>query len=382
MPQNLIFYSITFGCDPEFFFSKSGKILGAEKILPEGGMIYKPGEGIKKNDGDNTTVSSQGFNSSKIVIDGVQAELNPRPNTCRANLANEISCCMTKLYKEIIKTNEGLSIDFSQNIKVDKKEFTSLSEKSKRLGCAASANAYGEKSKINIKKSRILTSRSAGGHIHIGTSNTDTNKVKKVLQNAANLVPLLDAIVGNTCVLIDRDPGNIKRRRLYGRAGEYRTPKHGLEYRVLSNFWLRNYALMSFVMGLVRQTVIIAANSTFGDNYAKMIQSAVKRADIKKAINQNDFAQAYINFKKIEPLLCEMFPENRTDYPLTGENMNLFRHFVRRGLDHWFKEEPLKHWVNLPEGHDRGWETFLETKVKDDLTEANKEAKRQLKPCN
>ena len=52
---------VTLGCDPEFFFSKNGAIVGSEKVLDKNGFVVN--------------------GSSKFVIDGVQAELNPIPNT-------------------------------------------------------------------------------------------------------------------------------------------------------------------------------------------------------------------------------------------------------------------------------------------------------------
>ena len=38
-----------------------------------------------------------------------------------------------------------------------------------------------------------------------------------------------------------------KRRELYGKAGAYRVKPYGVEYRVLSNFWLKSPALMQWV---------------------------------------------------------------------------------------------------------------------------------------
>ena len=138
--------NINLGCDPEFFFSKNGEILGAEKIIPERGIVYDPGTNHKR-DGDYTSLDKS---ISKIIIDGVQAELNPRPNSCRANLGNEISACFNKIHKEI--KNKGVGIDFSGVIEVGKGEFDSLSEKSKKFGCDPDINVY--KNQINKLRQR------------------------------------------------------------------------------------------------------------------------------------------------------------------------------------------------------------------------------------
>jgi hypothetical protein len=145
---------------------------------------------------------------------------------------------------------------------------------------------------VDPEKYRI---RSAAGHIHLGdASGSTTSSQWAALHSPDRLVPILDIIVGNTCVLLDRDPGNVERRRVYGRAGEYRTPPYGIEYRVLSNFWLRSYSLMSFVMSLSRfavglLTATIHNGGRKGVNYEAELLKLVNMDDIRRAINENDF---------------------------------------------------------------------------------------------
>lgn len=52
-------HTIIFGADPEFFFTQNGEVVGSEKIL--------------------NTQHSPGTPLSKIIVDGVQAEINPHP---------------------------------------------------------------------------------------------------------------------------------------------------------------------------------------------------------------------------------------------------------------------------------------------------------------
>jgi len=384
--------NICLGCDPEFFFSKSGKVLGAEKIIPERGIVYEPGTNMKR-DGDYTSL---GKTKSKIIIDGIQAELNPRPNTCRANLGNEISACFNKIYKEI--KEKGIDIDFSGVIEVDTKEFDSLSEKSKKFGCDPDINVY--KNKINKVKvnPQVYRKRSAGGHIHlgvnlysvtvggsgskcsfekdrlnlhtlkngenIGENNLDLkglinlDSTAKTLQAPDRLIPILDILLGNTCVLIDRDNLASERRRIYGKAGDYRLTPYGIEYRTLSNFWLKSYQLMSLVMGLARMSVIIIAdNIDNNNNYEKEILEVSNFKLIEKAINKNDFELAMKNFLKVEPIILKAVGSNNF-FPLNTTTIDKFKYFISKGIDFWFKEYPLEHWIKLPEGHGIGWENF------------------------
>ena len=45
---------------------------------------------------------------------------------------------------------------------------------------------------------------------------------------------------------------------------------------------------------------------------------------------------------------------------------HIFEYFVKKGVNYWFKDDPIKHWTTMLEGHDRGWESFLIRTVKPD----------------
>ena len=372
-------YNVTLGCDPEFFFSGSrGQTTGAEKVLPEAGLVYPPGT-TGKRDGDYT--SCGGVAASKIVIDGVQAELNPRPNTCRANLGNEISACFRQLHTELEKNGKKIGVSFKPLVNITQKELDSLSEKSKTFGCAPSTNLYQHaESKITVDPKKYKK-RSAGGHIHLGAVGGYGDSVKNALANVDEMVYMLDIIVGNTSVLLDRDPNNVERRKVYGRAGEYRAKSYGIEYRTLSNYWLQSYQLMSFVTGLARMAVHIVAQSSLKDdgrNFAGEIKNAVKKEDIVKAIQENDFALAYSNFLKIQDILTEIASDVYS-YPINKVNINQFHWFVKKGISYWFKEDPFKHWITLPEGHGRGFESFLTNKVSVDMAKSKELSEALIK---
>ena len=350
--------TIYMGADPEFFFSKDGKVVGAEKIIPKEGLLTN-------NYGNN----------NNIKIDGIQAEINPPPDTCREALARNIGFCFLKLTQEMKKDKE-IKIDFTITKKLTKKELEEISEENKQLGCTPSLSTYKSRSLV-IKNPSLYQYRSAGGHIHLGEQDKDDymnhSKINKALKNPERLVPILDILVGNTCVLIDKDPNNKIRRRNYGRAGEYRTPDHGLEYRTLSNFWLKNYTLMSFVMSLARQAVVIVAHSTTKNNYEKMLRKKANMRDIKRAINNNDTELARKNFNKICPVISEIMQKQYGKFPLTKNSIPLFNFFAAKTLKSWFKADPVKHWesVAVRLGRHNGWESFLYKRVTPRFEKAN-----------
>lgn len=332
------FRRVMLGADPEFFFGKDGEVIGSEKVLPKGGI-----------------------GNGQIVIDGVQAEFNPIPSSCREGFAGNLRTCFLYLNEQV--KEKGVQATFAQTVEVTDKEMSTLSKESRRFGCAPSRNAYKEKNKIAIKDASKYRYRSAGGHLHLGVDNGDM-VVWNTLQRHRDVVRLLDIIVGNTCVLIDRDPGNIERRKVYGKAGEYRTPAHGLEYRTLSNFWLRCYPLMSFVTALAR----FAVNVAYSPEAEKRILACVDMKDIKKAINTNDYDLALSNFKKVKEAISSIHCDWQATYPLQGERVESFEYFAKKGLDHWFKEDPLQHWVSS--NLNQGWEHFLDFTVAPALAKA------------
>ena len=388
--------NVTLGCDPEFFFAKDGKVIGSEKVLPENGTLTQPADSMDSYHPEKS-------NLSKFIIDGVQAELNPRASSCRALLGNEIKRCFQDLHALMVE--KGVAADFSQCVEVDKAEMDSLSDKSKVFGCAPSKNCYGE-SKISVDP-RVYRGRSAGGHIHIGNCyskylinasfreqfraayelNQNPNNAWKIaeridyaLKASDIMVPVLDIVLGNTCVLVDRAPSNKERRKVYGKAGEHRIKDYGIEYRSLSNFWLRSYQLMSMVMGISRLAVHLVEQSTPENDYVKALFDAVKREDVIKAINENDFDLALANWKSIEDILYEACGTNFGNYPLNAKYRNAFYFFVNKGVDFWFEKDVVNHWTKAPEGHGTGWESFLSGRVSTELCKSRATTVIDLNP--
>jgi hypothetical protein len=196
-----------FGSDPEAFFERKGQIIGSEKLIPKQGINTRAG---------------------RIVRDGVQFELNPGSGTVN-QLATNIGRLFSAVQRRLDK-NPGVSICFDGLVEVSADELASLSPATRILGCMPSQNAY-QNRPINVDPV-LYRKRSSGGHIHIGTRD------RKFREQRQRAVYVFDILIGNSTVLLDRDPGAAERRENYGRAGEFRTPSHGLDYRTTSNFWL------------------------------------------------------------------------------------------------------------------------------------------------
>jgi hypothetical protein len=356
MPKNLPLAtaSVNFGADPELFVTKIGKksgkprVVGSERIINENMRV-----GIK--DGWGT-----------VVPDGVQAELHPHPTTCRAGFSSYVSECLVKLHEHAIKNK--LSLSFDQVVTVGARELSGLSHHAKHLGCSPSINFYGRLPKE--VDGMIYRRRSAAGHIHLGTTYISSGVVKP-----ESLVPLLDILVGVPSVLMDRDPKASERRKLYGRAGEYRLPEHGLEYRTLSNFWLTSYQVMSLVLAQARMAVDVAYSSTpqakvsFGKGIYSEAEKDLREAVgdlavVEKIINKNDYDGAFKLFQEvIKPWglgINQYYAGIFHNYPTPpAESVKNFEYFVSKPLSEWFPttqpSDVVNRWIN-ERGY--GWETY------------------------
>lgn len=372
IPANAQLYhpGVSLGCDPEFFFEKDGKIIGAEKVFTD--TIPK---GMAKSGG------------TKIVLDGVQAEINPSPGHCREGLSSQIAAAFQNLRTHLGNNPElaGVKVSFKTNILLSQEELGSLSEKAQKLGCLPSLNRALPKGAIDLGGA-VTRRRSAGGHLHLGMAG-NPQLMKPGMRET--LVDVLDIMLGNTCVLLDRDPKAALRRKYYGRAGEYRLPKHGLEYRTLSNFWLRHYVLMSFVTGVARNAVGVVATDAFREQNSRYMDSYSSTSDpyskaryssydwsavgelmrviggpkglvkVRKAINTNNWDLAKENFDKIKPFIERFIASNQTG--LTKGMLDNFELFItgikQDGLEAFFPQDPFEYWCNHHYGS--GWERFI-----------------------
>jgi hypothetical protein len=237
-----------------------------------------------------------------------------------------------------------VSIDWSGLVEVSRTELDSLSPENQVLGCQPSENVYGVRP---ILAGEYYPKRSAGGHIHVGGLPINLWQNYSETEHRAQLIPLFDILVGNSCVLLDRDEGQIERRRNYGRAGEFRKQPHGVEYRTLSSFWTRHYALLDFVLGMTNLAVSIAQMTASGSPIEDGLKDVVDIDNFILAIDTNDFSLARRNFESIVPFLRKELPE--TGFPLNPKNIDHFLGFgeavKEKGLTHYFPETPEVAWA-------------------------------------
>ena len=143
--------------------------------------------------------------------------------------------------------------------------------------------------------------RSCGGHVHLGYVEGSGNEFLLDPWGKIHTIRTMDAIHGLVSVLLDNTPKAIQRRELYGKAGCHRPTEYGIEYRALSNFWLKSpemvmlvYRLSGDVLRLVREGVAEEFYNSIGQ---ETIQDVINGGRIEEATK--------IIEKQVRPVLSE-----------------------------------------------------------------------------
>jgi hypothetical protein len=214
------------GADPEFFIvDNKFQIINAFRL-------------IKKNKKNPLKIKD-----FKFFYDNVAIEANFSPVNTKEQFVAKIDNMFLELRK--ITSPYNLSLQAYGELNEIETKFPNTNE----IGCEPDLNAYKFcYNKLPIKQVRENSGRTIGGHLHIGGLGEDAvlDPFMKPL-----FVYMLDLFVGIPSVLIDTSVDSYKRRKIFGKAGSYKSKKYGLEYRVLSPFWLSNPSLAELIYRLV-----------------------------------------------------------------------------------------------------------------------------------
>lgn len=221
----------TIGADPELFVREmAGQNDGA------GGGHFISAHDLIPGTKEDPHPVNMGF----IQRDGVAAEFNIHPVTSANDFLSSIRAVMKTLQEDFLGPRYQLVAQPTAYF--DKEYFDSLPDDPKVLGCTPDYNAYtGEP---NIPPETTEPFRTGSGHVHIGWSSYEDIYDPEYFRLCCNLVRQLDQALYFPSLAWDTDT---KRRTLYGRMGAFRPKHYGLEYRPLSNAYLRDDNLIEFV---------------------------------------------------------------------------------------------------------------------------------------
>lgn len=182
-------------------------------------------------------------------LDGTAGEFNIDPAMSAQEFVDNITETLEYIQHQLPL---NLVIDLNATTVTFPKDYwKQIPSSSKELGCDPDYNAWTmtENSKPNPKP---VSMRTAGGHVHIGWTEDLNPFDPEHFANCAEVARVLDWFLGVPSLFWDDDQ---KRRTLYGAAGSFRPKSYGMEYRVLSNAWLRSPALIGAVYRSVRMAM-------------------------------------------------------------------------------------------------------------------------------
>ena len=200
------------GTDPEVFLFDAD----TEKYISAIGLVG----GTKKH--------PRKVKKGAVQEDNVLAEYNIDPASNNQEFLENIRTVEEELQKIVGK------LELHKVSSVHMPEDQLAHPLAKVFGCESDWNAWDMGVNPAPASSSAPRLRTASGHVHLDI--TDDSPMAKV-----NVVRLFDYRVALPLTALDPDK---ERRTLYGRAGDFRNTKYGVECRVPSNYWLRSDELI------------------------------------------------------------------------------------------------------------------------------------------
>jgi len=265
------------GCDPEVFVvNKKGEFVGAHGLIP--GNKAEP---LKVENG-------------MVQVDGMALEFGVDPCATKREFVDRIKSVLKTLRGMLSK---GYDISVTPIAQFSKEEMLRAPKEALELGCDPDYNAY--TCKLNPRPSLSNPNmRSAGGHVHVGWGTGFNRLDPEFIKNCCALAVEMDYYLGVPSLSWDSDT---TRRSIYGAAGALRPKTYGMEYRSLSNQWLLDEELISFVYDQTLAAIRSAIENPVSSRELSFYNGTISVSS-KAIINNNwvDIGKSiYQKFKKV-----------------------------------------------------------------------------------
>ncbi len=268
------------GSDPEFFFRdpESGLFVSAiphiagtkhePQDLPEGGNVQR----------DNVAVEI-----------GTDVAMADDPNDWVQSLHNALQGL-----HGVTPTGLELAVVPSATFPQDQLEH----EEAQRFGCDPDFCAW----RVAQNDPPMATDtkfRSCGGHVHVGCKmSLDAEPFADTafldgFEGKLDTVKAMDTFLGTMFTILDADEAAVARRELYGKAGCHRPTDYGIEYRSLSNFWMRSPYTAKLVQTLTNDALVMVKENSLND-----LIGTIGGDKIQKVINTGDATMATKTMEK------------------------------------------------------------------------------------
>ncbi|RLI61967.1 MAG: hypothetical protein DRO67_07545 [Candidatus Asgardarchaeum californiense] len=290
----------TIGTDPEFFLKKGDSYVSAipfikgskhdPKVLPSGGTIQR---------------------------DNVAVEFATVPAENGKDFVNKVKDCLKDTI-DIIPEGYELVVEPSATFPESELEDPEACE----FGCDPDFNAYllSENEKPWCEDS---TFRSCGAHIHVGCLNDKGEPTKGLeflieFHGKIETVKAMDLLHGIISTILDNSLAATQRRELYGKAGCHRPTKYGVEYRVLSNYWMKSPELVMLMNSLTKDALSLVSSGKL-----KEVLNLVTEDEVQDVINNGKVEKANEIVKKhIEQYLSS---DSKDLFKLCKDNMKKYK---------------------------------------------------------
>ena len=219
----------TVGADPELFLQDANDVY-ISSIGKFGGSKVAP----------RPLGTTKGM---AVQEDNVAVEFNIPPHRTRVGFISSIQEALKLIEEEAKVLNLKLAIVPSAEF--NKEQLASPA--ARNFGCHPDFNVWSmqENPRPHTKNKSL---RSAGGHVHIAHT-----------KDKIGLGRACDLFLGCPSIAFDPDQ---QRRLLYGKAGAIRQKEYGVEYRTLSNFWIKSTELMAMIFSQVVQAIEFVEKGT------------------------------------------------------------------------------------------------------------------------
>lgn len=206
---------VTVGCDPEFFLREGGLPTSAHFLIGKFGGKHNP---LKLDYG-------------AVQIDGTAVEFNIEPARTAEEFVDYVDKVLLQVRERI---DTKYDFNYSPVQKYSVAQFAEIPPDAKELGCDPDYNAY--TLNVNEKPDVAMPMRTGAGHIHLGWTKDLVVDSRLNMLDCAALVKQLDSVLYPASLRWDHDT---QRRTMYGQPGSFRVKSYGVEYRALSNAWLK-----------------------------------------------------------------------------------------------------------------------------------------------
>jgi hypothetical protein len=242
---------ILVGADPELF------------VRNPNNMQFVSGHGLVPG----TKLEPFKVDRGAVQVDGMALEFNIDP----AATANEFFMNINTVRDRLQRMVPGYELVADPVAEFGDEYMRTQPPEALELGCEPDYCAW--TGKANERPDGNVSFRSGAGHIHIGwTDGADTRSVNH-LADCVAMAKQMDYYLGIYSLLWD---GDNRRRSLYGKAGAFRPKPYGVEYRTLSNAWLRDPRMIRWVYhATVRGAEDLAAGKSAVDKHGDLAREVI-----------------------------------------------------------------------------------------------------------